>query len=250
MPIAPTIDQRLAAARRPSGRFRVMTQRWEQLLFMHWALPPDAVQATLPPGLTVDTHGALAWLGVVPFFMRDVRPRFCPAVPGLSHFLELNLRTYVHDADGRPGVWFYSLDANQRLAVAVARKLFSLPYVRAAMQAERDDDGWIDLRSARPGDQEQRFRYRAADPLGPAAPGTLDHFLVERYLLFSHRPRDGALFVGQVHHAPYPLATAEVTSASRRLFRLNGFADPERFADHVVMAGGVSVDIYPLQRIR
>jgi uncharacterized protein YqjF (DUF2071 family) len=226
-----------------------MTQRWEQLLFLHWAMPPDTVQATLPSGLTVDTYGDLAWLGVVPFFMRGVRPRFCPPVPGVSDFLELNLRTYVHDDDGRPGVWFYSLDADQPLAVSVARRLFSLPYVRATMQAERDGDGWIDFQSRRADDEWQRFRYRAADPLGPAAPGTLDHFLVERYLLFSHRPRDGALFVGQVHHAPYPLAAVEVAESSRRLFTLNGFGDPARRADHVVMAAGVSVDIFPLQRI-
>ena len=108
-----------------------MYQRWSHLLFLHWRWDPAAIQATLPDGLFVDTHENHAYLGVVPFWMDAVRPRFCPPVPGLSWFLELNLRTYVHAADGTPGVWFYSLDCNNPVAVHLARTLFSLPYKAA-----------------------------------------------------------------------------------------------------------------------
>ena len=244
----PTVEQRLATTRRPADRSPVMRQRWERLLFLHWRVDRDLIQATLPPRLTVDTHDGHAYLGVVPFLMRGVRPRFCPAVPGLSSFLELNLRTYVHDDLGRPGVWFYSLDANQPIAVSLARALFSLPYQHASMRAAVADDGWVDFTSCRRSDQEQRFRYRPDTRLGPAEPGSLEFFLVERYLLYSHRPRDGALLLGQVHHTPYPLASVEVAASSRRLFALNGFADPGRPADHAVMADGVAVSVYGLRR--
>lgn len=101
-----------------------MRQRWEKLLFLHWAWDAAEVQRTLPLGLTVDTFEGRAWLGVVPFFMRDVRPAWVPSVPGISNFLELNVRTYVFDGRGRPGIWFYSLDCNQRLAVRAARTFF------------------------------------------------------------------------------------------------------------------------------
>jgi len=126
-PPAPTASQRLAACERPSVQ-PVMFQQWRDLLFLHWEYPAEAIQATLPAGLFVDTFAGKAYLGVVPFFMQKIRPRFLPAVPGISDFMELNLRTYVHDRAGVPGVWFYSLDANQWLAVQVARNFFHLPY--------------------------------------------------------------------------------------------------------------------------
>lgn len=109
-------------AREPDGRRpAVMHQRWESLLFLHWRVPAATIQQTLPAGLTVDTFEGEAYLGISPFFMRQVRPTGLPAVPWLSDFLELNVRTYVYNADGVPGIWFYSLDCDQPLAVAGAR---------------------------------------------------------------------------------------------------------------------------------
>jgi hypothetical protein len=130
----PTLNQRLAHRDKPSA-FPVMRQRWSRLLFLHWPMEPDVIQATLPPGLTVDTFDGRAWIGVVPFFMERIRPVFCPPVPGISWFLELNVRTYVHNEQGNSGVWFYSLDCNQPLAVEIARRLFHLPYQHAEMKA-------------------------------------------------------------------------------------------------------------------
>ncbi len=119
----------------------VMYQSWRDLLFLHWEWDADDIQRSLPSGLRVDRHDGRCYLGVVPFKMRRVRPRFVPPMPGVSDFLELNFRTYAYDASGTPGVWFYSLDANQRLAVAVARRFFHLPYHWARMRVDADDDG-------------------------------------------------------------------------------------------------------------
>jgi len=248
-PHPPTIEQRIAATRYPDGKRPVMYQRWAHLLFLHWRVPPELIQKDLPDGLFVDTWEGDAWLGIVPFFMQRVRPRFCPAVPGLSDFLELNLRTYVHDRHGRPGVWFYSLDANQALAVRIARTRFSLPYVFAGMRAKMDAHTGVHFHSRRPGGEEQAFVYRKGKHIGIAQPGSLEFFLVERYHLFSFRKRAKRVYIGQVHHTPYPLYTTEVTGASRGLFSLNGFADPGRDADHALMAPSVEVTIFGMQRI-
>ncbi len=104
----------------------VMRMIWSELLFAHWPIQPDAVARLLPDGLTLDTRDGQAWIGVVPFLMSSVAPRCCPAVPGLSRFLELNVRTYVI-RDGKPGVWFFSLDAENPIAVRLARATFNLP---------------------------------------------------------------------------------------------------------------------------
>ena len=234
-----------------------MFQSWHHLLFLHWASDPSAIQATLPPGLFVDTHEDRAYLGVVPFWMDRVRPRFLPPVPGLSWFLELNLRTYVHTADGTPGVWFYSLDCNNHVAVALARTLFSLPYVFARQHGERPlspsealaKEGTTSparFHSQRPGGAPNTFAYSPASPFSPATPGTLEYFLAERYLLFSRR-RNGTLASGRVWHTPYPLAPATVTTAETSLFADNGLLAPAPPAHHPHTSPRVDGSIFPLQ---
>ncbi len=246
---SPTRLQREALRARPSSA-PVMFQSWHHLLFLHWAWDPAAIQATLPPGLFVDTHDERAYLGVVPFWMDRVRPRFLPPVPGLSWFLELNLRTYVHTADGTPGVWFYSLDCNNRIAVALARSLFSLPYVFARQHGKRPvtPTSSSHFNSRRSGDAPNTFDYAPSAPFSPAAPGTLEYFLAERYLLFSRRD-DGTLASGRVWHTPYPLAPANVTNAETSLFADNGFPAPARPADHAHTSPGVDVSIFPLRSL-
>lgn len=222
-----------------------MRQRWEQLLFLHWQWDPAVVQRTLPGGLTVDTFDGRAWLGVVPFFMRAVRPAWFPPVPGLANFLELNVRTYVHDSQGRPGVWFYSLDCNQWFAVKVARAGFHLRYEHAKMAAATNERGEVGYRCQRRGDEtESRFVYRATGSSRIAAPGTLEFFLVERYLLYAHNARRGQLFTGQVSHAPYQIREADVPVWDDWMLRLAGFDSPARAPDHLCAANPVSVRIY------
>jgi len=245
--MTPSLDQRLLLREEPRLPV-IMHQRWEDLAFLHWAYDPALIQKTLPPGLTVDTFDGKAWVAIVPFLMRGIRPRFCPPVPGISDFLELNLRTYVHDAQGRPGVWFYSLDCDQALAVWTARTLFHLPYQNAMMRVNRAVDGSWTYTSQRVGDpQTSSFRYRIDAETHEAEPGSLEFFLAERYLLFSQTPH--GLRMGQVHHRPYPLAKVTLQEWDTRLFTLNGLPEPDRAPDHVIGSAGVRVQVYPLQKV-
>ncbi|RFC43634.1 MAG: hypothetical protein DUW69_002162 [Verrucomicrobia bacterium] len=228
-----------------------MRQQWVHLLFLHWAWDAAAVQDTLPAGLTVDTFEGRAWIGLVPFFMRRVRPAGFPAVPGVSNFLELNVRTYVHDAAGRPGVWFYSLDCNQWLAVKVARGLFHLPYEHAVMSADISvATGEVDYAAGRCGQaEESRFLYRATGPGRAAEPGSLEFFLVERYTLFAHAARRQRLYAGRVAHEPYRVAGAEVPVWDDGMMRLAGFDAAGRPPDHRCTAAAVDVEVFPLRRV-
>ena len=241
----PSESQREAPRQRPH-RAPVMTQRWSQLLFLHWEVAAAQLQKALPPTLHLDTFQDKAYLGIVPFFMEKVRPRFAPAVPGLSWFLELNLRTYVYDEKGCPGVWFFSLDANQPLAVELARTLFHLPYQHAEMSAETDE-GLIDFRSRRKKThQTARYHYQGNGKPETAKPGTLEFFLLERYLLFSTN-KSGQLKVGQVHHRPYPFQQASCKAPSLLPFTWNGFPEPTSPPASALYSQGVDVTIFPLR---
>ena len=184
----------------------VIRMRWLDLLFAHWQVAPADIQRLLPDGLVVDTFDGSAWVGVVPFEMADVSPRGLPALPRLSRFLELNVRTYV-TYRGRPGVWFFSLDATSRLAVRGARRFFHLPYFDARMSSERRS-GFVHYRSERVhrGAPEARFaaRYRST---GPAGRSELETWLTERYCLYAETK--GAIFRGDIHHRPWPLENGE-----------------------------------------
>ena len=246
----PGETQRLAARMRPTGG-PVMYQQWQELLFLHWEYSVEAIQATLPDGLFVDTFGGKAYLGVVPFLMRNIRPRFLPAVPGLSNFMEMNLRTYVHDRNGVPGVWFYSLDADQWLAVKIARRFFHLPYEHAVTQLNRSAGGRIRYESVRTGARASGtrcvFDYAPGASVPEPGPGSLEFFLVERYRLYSSAP-DG-LRRGAVFHAPYNLCRADLAVWDENLLPLNGFTPTGRPPDHVLMSRGVDVTIFPLERV-
>jgi|RhiMetdeSRZDD1v2_1073273.scaffolds.fasta_scaffold530912_2 uncharacterized protein YqjF (DUF2071 family) len=248
----PTETERLAVRTRPPGRKPVMYQRWDDLLFLHWSYDPLVIQNSLPRGLTVDTFAGKAYIGIVPFFMRDVRPSFSPRLPGISDFLELNVRTYVFDEDGTPGVWFYSLDANQWLAVRAARRFFFLPYFDSKMKAEKaNTTAEIRYLSHRRGTNEDLsscFQYRPQGKARPAKPGTLEFFLIERYVLFAGSANHARPWSGRVHHQPYPLLDVEVSEWDDAVFELDGLMRPGRAADHVVMSPGVTVEVFGLQK--
>jgi uncharacterized protein len=131
------IIERLSVRARPTG-LPIMYQSWGDLLFMHWPVPAQSLRPLIPEPLDIDTHDGVAWIGLTPFTMWGVRPVFAPALPFLSKSHELNVRTYVH-LDSVPGVWFFSLDANNRVAVLGARLAFHLPYFGASMDLERHD---------------------------------------------------------------------------------------------------------------
>jgi len=224
----------------------VMRQKWKDLLFLHWKWDAEKLQATLPQGLTVETFDGNAWLGVVPFFMCGVRPSLLPPVPFLSNFLELNVRTYVRDSEGNPGVWFFSLDCNQPVAVGVARAFFHLPYFHAKMSAIHKD-GMTEYHSCRNRTERQSiYKYRAAALAAPASPGSLEEFLVERYRLFAEA--GGQLFSGEVRHAPYTISPATVPEWCAGPLLLAGFDPGSRPPDHALHSPGVDVRVYPLRR--
>ena len=247
--IEPTLEQRLAQRIRPK-RAPVMYQTWRDLLFLHWEIDPKQIQQTLPDGLTVDTFDGKAYLGVVPFFMQWIRPKYLPAVPRLSFFLETNVRTYVYDRHGTPGVWFYSLDCNQPFAVWAARTFFKLPYFNAKMSAHRDGAGAINYSTYRKGTNQNlasRFRYTRRSQPKSAEIGSLEFFLAERYILFAETHK--GLASGQVWHTPYPLCSAEVPVWDANLLALNQFKTPQRPPDLAHFSSGVTVDVFPLALI-
>ena len=225
-----------------------MYQSWRDLLFAHWEYAPEVIQATLPKGLTVDTYQGRAYLGVVPFFMRNIRPRFCPAVPGISNFLEMNLRTYVYDSSGTPGVWFYSLDANQWLAVRLARKFFHLPYYDAKMTAKKSNKIYYEvIRKSAAVNGSSSFSYRGGDIAPAPAENSLEFFLIERYVLFAEDSANKKLYSGRVYHRPYSLLNVDAKVHEVAVLEQAGFAHPKREPDHLAMSAGVDVEIYPVE---
>lgn len=192
----------------------VLAQSWRHLLFAHWRVSADVLRPLVPEALEIQEAEGSAWVGVVPFFL-VIRPRFIPAIPRAMTFPEINVRTYVTHR-GRPGVWFFSLDARNPLAVWGARRFFHLPYFGAKMSMSRSSMR-VDYRSQRKGSARGGFEgtYGPTGPIDAARPGTLEHFLAERYCLFSTSPA-GDLFRTDVHHAPWPLqpAWAELESNS------------------------------------
>ena len=249
----PTID-RIAPTRRPHKKASGY-QRWTDLLFVHWRVPPAMIAPLLPPRLSVDTWDGDAWVGLVPFYMSGVRPWWSAAVPGISNFCETNLRTYVHLDGQNPGVWFFSLEASNSLAVRIARRFWNLPYFKANMSLARQGEHII-YEIARlwphPVGAMTRIEARIGDALnsaggepGRAVEGTLEFFLAERYLLYS---ADGAgrLYRGQVHHRPYPLRHAEVLGLEETLLPSAGIQPPDDFC-HALFSDGVEVDIFRLR---
>jgi hypothetical protein len=227
-----------------------MLQRWEHLAFLHWRYEPAVVQALLPPQLTVDTWNDAAWVGLVPLFMRDVRPRFVPPIPALSDFLELNLRTYVYDATGRPGLYFYSLDCDQPLAVETARRFLNLRYEHCVISAAAGSDGWVNFEARRAGTGEKSaFRYQAFGEAATAGEDTLEFFLIERYRLFTTDGAGEQLHSIRVCHAPYRIRSARVAAWSDVSLRQAGFEPPLRDPDHICCADSVEVEVFAPEKI-
>lgn len=208
------------------GRPWIMWQKWHDLLFAHWPVPAAVLRPLVPAPLILDTFEDQAWIGVVPFRMTGIRPRCLPALPRLSAFPEINVRTYV-TLGGKPGVYFLSLDASNPLAVRLARRWFRLPYQGACMKLVTKD-GWINYSSARNGGTA-RFegRYRPCGDVRRAPPGSLDHWLTERYCMYPVDVR-GQVYRGDIHHAPWPLQPAQAEISVNTMVESLGFSLPQR----------------------
>jgi uncharacterized protein YqjF (DUF2071 family) len=206
----------------------VMTQTWRHLLFAHWPIDGGLLRSRVPASLEIDRFDGQAWVGIVPFEMSNVAPRGIPAFTPLSTFPELNVRTYVRHR-GVPGVYFFSLDADNRLVVATARRFFHLPYFAATMAIETTGDA-VRYESAR---RDRRApaaafsaRYRATGIASAPVQGTLDYFLTERYCLFAVT-RSGQVRRVDVHHPPWSLQPAAAELISNTMATAAGLRLPE-----------------------
>jgi uncharacterized protein YqjF (DUF2071 family) len=206
----------------------IMKQEWHDLLFAHWTVSVEALRPMIPRGLEIDTFGGQAWLGVVPFRMSGVRMRGTPAIQGFSRFPELNVRTYVV-RDGKPGVWFFSLDAANAVAVWGARALFHLPYFLAEMSCP-ENAGWIRYESRRKDRRgwaaSMRARYRAIGGMFHPQPESIEHFLAERYCLYT-ADGEARIIRCEIHHPPWPLQLAEAAIEENTMAAAAGIAVPE-----------------------
>ena len=230
-------------------------QSWRKLLFLHWEVPPAALRSLVPDGLELDLWEGRAFVGLIPFHCEKTRARFLPPVPGLSDYHEINTRTYVRDVEtGEPGVWFFALDADNVGAVAGARLGFQLPYFpcTARLREEWKPGGnLLHYRSARlapgPTPATLEVRYRVHEALGTAAPGTLEHYFVERYTLFTNW-RPAGLMAGRVRHTPYPLHRAELLHLDCDTLATSLRLPPPTGDVHALYSPGVDVDITALTR--
>ncbi len=224
-----------------------MKHKWRDLLFLHWEMDASYLQDTLPGGLYIDTFENKAYIGIVPFFLYDVRPILLPSIPAISDFKEVNVRTYVHDSNGLPGIWFYSLDASQRIAVQLARQLH-LPYYYSNITAMKDPGSReIFFRAERDResiDKGSIFRYTAKGKEFFAQADSLEFFLIERYLLFAYNRNRNQLLTGRVHHMPYPLYEVELKQWDTNLLALDSIIAPSGSPAHIAFAAGVDVDLY------
>ncbi|MBX3233961.1 MAG: DUF2071 domain-containing protein [Labilithrix sp.] len=215
------------------------TQRWRELLFVHWSFDPEMVRKLVPRAFELDLWEGEAWVGLVPFRMEATRPSWLPRRAALD-FLETNLRTYVH-RDGKPGVYFFSLEASSWLAVRAARLGWGLPYHHAEMTVVRDGDR-VAFGSVRKSDPRATLDvvYDVGEELGPSELGTLEHFLLERYYLFvQHKDK---VLTGQVHHVPYPARRAELVYLEENLCGTAGLLNGRYRTTHY--SDGVEVEVF------
>jgi uncharacterized protein YqjF (DUF2071 family) len=234
---------RIAPTRRPPGA-NAGTQRWRDLLFLHWELPVAALRPLVPARLELDTWEGRAFVGLVPFAMRDIRPGWLPRALA-QNFLETNLRTYVHLDGQEPGVWFFSLEASSWSAVTAARLGWGLPYHHARMSMAHRGER-IDYSSERRRDGARlEVSWTPGQVLGASAPGTLEHFLLERYVLYA--ARGGKLFRGRVHHAAYEARTATLHRMEESLIPAAGLPAQLEVPALVHACDGVDVEMFGLE---
>lgn len=222
-----------------------MAQIWHDLLFAHWSLEKHDLRPLVPPELPLDTFGGRCWVGVVPFHMSGIRWRSLPRLPGLSRFPELNVRTYV-TLDGKPGVYFFSLDAASLPAVWAARTVYRLPYFHARMSV-RSHESQIEYKSRRlDGNAQFRARYQPTGDVRSGDRGTLEHWLTERYCLYSVAA--GRVYRAEIHHQPWPLQDAAAEIEANSMASAAGVSLPQT-PPLLHFAKKLEVLIWPLSRV-
>ncbi len=206
----------------------VMKQVWRDLLFLHWKVNRDLLQSKIPYPLELDLFENQAWIGIVPFRMEGIRPRLFPALPWISAFPELNVRTYI-TYKGKPGVWFFSLDAGNPLAVEIARTFFHLPYFNAEMICEKKENQiqYFSKRKDKRGEDAcLEMSYKPTSEIYFAQKGNLEHWLTERYSLYASNKK-GNIFRGDIHHLPWSLQKAEANIIQNTMGIAHGITLPD-----------------------
>lgn len=232
---------------RPGG-LPIMHQNWGKLLFMHWRIDERFLRPLIPDSLAIDTFDGSAWIGIIPFTMWGIRASFLPPIPGTSAFHELNVRTYVH-FNGVPGVWFFSLDAANKLAVWGARKFYYLPYFNAEMSLDQSGKA-IHYGSKRDDSRGApatlQTSWTIGAPLPPSAPDSLEFFLTARYCLYS--AHNNNLYRSRIQHAPWPLQMATLNSFNSTMIESHGLPAPK--GDPLLhYSEEISVDIWRLKKV-
>lgn len=226
-----------------------MHQNWGKLLFLHWSVPVSVLRPMIPGALEIDTYDGGAWVSITPFTMWGLRPAMLPAVPVLSDSHELNVRTYVH-ANGVPGVWFFSLDASNAVAVLAARLGFHLPYYQADMRLDESGDS-ISFASRRTDERGPRAEFSASWSRGKAlpdpAPESLEFFLVERYCLYAARAEK--LYRARIHHVPWSLRAATLGSLSSTMGEAHGMRLSDKPALLHAQGEPLAVKVWPLKEV-
>ena len=236
---------RLAPRRRPPG-LPVLHQRWHGLVFLHWAFAPETLQALVPAGLELDCFDGRGWVGVTPFSVTRMRPSFLPPLPVVSRADEINVRVYVH-RDGVPGIWFPSLEITSRLAVLGARLAYRLPYFHARMRVDRAGES-VSFRSERSGRSRAALdaQWRVGQPRPPAATGSLEFFLIERYVLYSGDRT--TLLRARIHHRPWPLREVTVLRFASTLLEACGLPSPSTPILAHAQGEPFDVEVWPPER--
>jgi uncharacterized protein len=247
MVAGPSTAEREAVRQLPSG-WPVMHQTWDKLLFMHWPIDIARLRPLIPSGLEIDTWNGTAWLGITPLTIYSMRPPFLPAVPLVSSTHELNIRTYVF-RDNVPGVWFFSLDASNWLAVFGARLGYSLPYFhsRISLTEEGNRIHFDSRRSPSTTPAELHATWQAGSRLPETSPDTLDFFLTERYCLYSASRR--GLYRARIHHRPWPLCTAHLEAFRSTVAAADGLVDPAGEPVLHAQADPLDVWVWPPEKL-
>jgi uncharacterized protein len=222
-----------------------MKQTWHDLLFAHWPIPHEQMRSLVPPQLPLDSFEGQCWLGVVPFWMSNVRARGLPPLSGISHFPELNVRTYV-TCNGKPGVYFFSLDATNLPAVWAARTFFHLPYFQASMESIEDNGGIRYSSRRHTGSAEFQGNYRPIALPRIREQGSLADFLTARYCLYTVHEND--VYRCDIHHLPWPLQDAEAEIQQNTMATAAGITLPDS-SPLLHFSKILDVLIWPLRRV-
>ncbi len=241
-------ERQIQLRSRPEGQTAILLQRWEDLFFLHWKVDPEIVAQTLPHELQPDTFDGKAYLGIVIVSVRDMRPPLLPPIPFLSEYCQINVRTYVLDQNGFPGVWFYSMDCDKYLAVKAAQLFFHLPFYRSEISIDVSDSerSITCSRHGTPVEDRSHFAYRPEGPEFHAGPGSAEFFFLERYLLFSRSGHQ--VYSERVFHEPLAIKRAMLLGDDDHLLRLAGFHLDGPGPDHWMYSPGVEAEIFAPQR--